>query len=153
MSTLEFSRAFLDRSFDVVGRHVHFFGVGYRFAEPRITFGVAAADARRDGDFLDQFREHASALRINGAFFVFDTVPLGMAGHNYSFKCANFRLSLAHRKPAHFAPFCGYFFLVGGCFSRGSRAGALLSELGCLSVEEPSTASPKVNLTSASNFL
>ena len=81
LAALELSRALLNGSLDIVRRHIDAFGVLDRFAQPRIAFRVAATDTRRDGDFLDELREHASTLCINGAFFVFDAVPLGMARH------------------------------------------------------------------------
>src|SRR5438094_498851 len=93
-----------------------------------------------------------------------------MAGHSCSFGCAKFRFSLAQTRGAGIShkkaqktqksfvtlvSLCGYFLFVGGCLSRGSRAGALLLSdvLGCVPAWPPSTASPKVNFTSASNFL
>src|SRR5262245_33041654 len=91
---------------------------------------------------------------------------------DYSFSYANFRFSLAQRTGAgishkraqkaqknsaeRFVLFVAYFFFVGGCFKRGSKAGALLSSdvvLGCWSTWPPSTASPNVNFTLDSNFL
>jgi len=48
------------------------------------ALNVTPADASGDSDFLDVLREGPAALGVDGGFLVFDTVPLGMAGHRYS---------------------------------------------------------------------
>src|SRR5262249_8440040 len=95
VSAFKLPGALHDRTLDIVGGHIHLFGIRDSLSQSRVAFGVSAPNTCRDGDFLDELGEHAPSLGINGAFFVFDTVPLRMAGHRYSFMRANFGLSLA----------------------------------------------------------
>src|SRR4051794_592267 len=77
----ELPRAALDRALDVVGRHVRRLGFRHDRAQPRVLVDVAAAVARRDGQFLDDAREDLAALGVSRALLVLDGVPFGMAGH------------------------------------------------------------------------
>ena len=50
-------------------------GVGDDRPQARVHVGVAAAGARRDGQFLDDAREDLAALGVSGALLVLDRVP------------------------------------------------------------------------------
>jgi len=99
LATFQLAGSLHDGALDVVGRHIQRFGVSYRLAKPGIPFGVSAADACGDGDFLNELGKGSPALRIDGGLFMLDTVPLGMAGHSDTpYKCVIFGHSLARSK-------------------------------------------------------
>ena len=84
LTAFEFACALLHRPLDVIGRHVDGLGILDRFPQARIAFRIASANSRGNRDFLDELREHAATLGIEGALFVLNTVPLGMAGHRFT---------------------------------------------------------------------
>jgi len=75
------ARAFLDRPFDIVLGHIFFLGRHDRLPQAGIAFYVAAAQTRRQRDFLDDFGKDLAAFGVNRPFFSFDGAPFGMAGH------------------------------------------------------------------------
>src|SRR5258706_7344735 len=80
LPAFELARAAHDGPLDVFGRHADVLGVVDGRAQARITVGIASA-ARRDGDFLDDFRELLTALSVGGGFLVLDRRPFRMTGH------------------------------------------------------------------------
>src|SRR6185312_16644384 len=78
---LEAAAAALHRAVDRVLRHVLRRGLVDREAQPRVHRRVTAAEARGDGDLLDEAREDLAALRIGGGFAMLDVGPFAVAGH------------------------------------------------------------------------
>src|SRR5206468_1462703 len=69
---LELARALLDGALDVVGRHAVLARRGDRGAQPRVRVDVAAAQARRDRDLLDELGEELAAPRVLERLLVLD---------------------------------------------------------------------------------
>src|SRR5690606_8254176 len=69
---VEIARAALDRALDAVLGHV---GVGrlvHRQPQPGVGLGIGAAELGRDGDLLDDPREHLAALGVGPFLLVLD---------------------------------------------------------------------------------
>src|ERR1700722_2237332 len=81
--TGKFTGAALDRSLDIVGRHVLGFGCGDRAAQAGIRIRIPPTLAGSHGDFPDQTGEDLAAFGVECALFVLDCGPFGMAGHGY----------------------------------------------------------------------
>ena len=71
-----FARAAANGALDVFGGHVLRLCIRDDRAQPRVHVRIAAAGAGRDGQFLDEAGENPAALGVEGALFVFDTMPL-----------------------------------------------------------------------------
>src|SRR5689334_24968106 len=61
---LELAGAAQNGALDVVVRHVFVLRRENRRSQTRIRVRIASADARRNGDFSDDSRKHAPALRV-----------------------------------------------------------------------------------------
>jgi hypothetical protein len=77
----QFAGALLDGALDVVGRHVAGLALGQDRAQGDVGAGIAAADARRDRQFLGQLAEDLAALGVGGALLMLDGRPLAMSAH------------------------------------------------------------------------
>ena len=75
------ARAFVDGALHVVFGHVRVPSLVHRQAQARVGIGVAAAQTRGNGDFLDQTGEDFAALGVGAGFFVLDVRPLAVACH------------------------------------------------------------------------
>ena len=67
-----FAGAAADGPLDVFGGHVRGLGVRDNRPQPRVHVGIAAAAARRDGQFLDDAGENLAALGVERALFMLD---------------------------------------------------------------------------------
>src|SRR2546423_89339 len=80
-AAFEVARAALHRALDVVVRQVLLARLVDREAQAWIAAGIAAAQARRNGDLTGQAREDLAALRIRALLAVLDVGPSAVAGH------------------------------------------------------------------------
>ena len=64
-----------NRALDVLIRHIFVLCRQNRRAKARVGVWFATADARSDGNFPDDSRESAAALRVGGRFLVFNCGP------------------------------------------------------------------------------
>src|SRR5918993_1983143 len=71
----------LDRTVDVVLRHVLGLGGEDRGAEAWVEGRIGGAELRRDGDLAGELAEELGALRVHLALLVHDVLELGMSGH------------------------------------------------------------------------
>ena len=76
--------AALDRAVDVVVRDRGLLGLLDGVEQRRVAVRVAAADARRDLDVLDQLGEQLAALGVDHGLLVLGGRPFGVAGHRLS---------------------------------------------------------------------
>ena len=78
----------VDRTLDVVIRHIGGFRLGDDSCEAGIVIGVAAAALFDGHDHLaGDLRERLRALGILRAFGFLYVMPLGMSGHSYNSSC------------------------------------------------------------------
>ena len=75
----ELAGALLDGALDVVLRHVRAAGLEDRGAEAGVRGGIAAAHARGNRDFLDEFGKRLSALRVGESLGVLNRRPFTMS--------------------------------------------------------------------------
>ncbi len=71
----ELAGAAKDGALNVLVRHVFVFARQNGGSQARIGVRIAAADARRDGNFPNDARENAAALCVSGRFLVFNRCP------------------------------------------------------------------------------
>ena len=74
-----FAGAAPDGAIDRFIRHVAGLGVGNRLAQTRVGIRVAAARARRDRQFLDEFGKEFPALGIERALLMLNRMPFRMS--------------------------------------------------------------------------
>ena len=78
----------VDRTLDVVIRHIGGFCLGNDSCEAGIVIGVAAAALFDGHDHLaGDLRERLRALGVLRAFGFLYVMPLGMSGHSYNSSC------------------------------------------------------------------
>ena len=92
VDAFEVAGAALDRALDVVLRHVVGVGLVDRQPQTRVGPRIAAAHARRDGDFLDEAGKNLAALGVLLALAVLDVRPLAVTCHVCPVDCRLFRL-------------------------------------------------------------
>src|SRR6185369_15498813 len=79
---LEIAGPLLDRALDGVVRHVDRAPLVDRGAQARVAVDVAATDAGRDRDLLDDLRPDLRLLRVGGLLLVLDLRPPIVPGHD-----------------------------------------------------------------------
>src|SRR5262249_56926666 len=79
------ARPLLDRPIDGVVRHVDGARLVDRRAQARVAVDVAAAEARRDRQLLDDLGPQLRLLGVGSLFLVLDLGPAVMAGHDRYF--------------------------------------------------------------------
>ena len=80
--TGQLTGAALHGTFDVIRRHVLGFGSGNGGAQPRIMVGICTGGLGCHGYFPDETGENLAPLGVQGALFMLDCGPFGMARHD-----------------------------------------------------------------------
>ena len=83
LDAVQFARAALDGTLDVVLGHALRLGLVDSQPQTRIRGQITAAGTRRDRDLLDQLREELAALLVLGALAMLDVRPFAVSCHSY----------------------------------------------------------------------